>query len=181
MNLNCDIIDLCYSDISFFSSFWLCFKVFEPSELERGHFTDLDQEIRSSDMPERFQLRGIPVCPTEEGELDEESEWIFNKAFMTAPLSTQDLHDPGERQGQYGHTYTSRRGPETVEKIRKALNFMRNQQFEVYIIVFSSNDIPIVENEKCFNALFPTCFRLKKVLLTTKSTFYNSLYFRCHL
>lgn len=32
------------------------FQVFEPSELERGHFTELDNEIRTTDMPERFQV-----------------------------------------------------------------------------------------------------------------------------
>jgi len=38
-------------------------------------------------MPERFQLRNIPVCPTEEGELEEEAEWIYRQAFSTPPLS----------------------------------------------------------------------------------------------
>lgn len=31
-------------------------QVFEPSELERGFFTDVDNEIRNTDMPERFQV-----------------------------------------------------------------------------------------------------------------------------
>ena len=31
-------------------------KVYEPSELERKHFTDQDNEIRTTDMPERFQV-----------------------------------------------------------------------------------------------------------------------------
>merc|ERR1712198_213374 len=45
------------------------YEVFEPSELERGHLTDQDQEIRKSDIPERFQLRQIPVTRTRiEGE-----------------------------------------------------------------------------------------------------------------
>lgn len=52
-------------------------QVFEPSELERLHFTESDAEIRTADMPERFQLRRMPVQPTEEGELEEEAEWIF--------------------------------------------------------------------------------------------------------
>ena len=62
-------------------------QVFEPSELERSHFTDFDQEVRMADMPERFQLRDIPVCPTEDGELDEEADWIYRQAFSTPPLS----------------------------------------------------------------------------------------------
>ena len=52
-------------------------QVFEPSELERLHFTDADAEIRTADMPERFQLRRVPVQPTEDGELEEEAEWIY--------------------------------------------------------------------------------------------------------
>ena len=60
-------------------------QVFEPSDLARSHYTDQDQEIRTADMPERFQLRQIPVSPTEEGELDEEAQWIYTWAFDTAP------------------------------------------------------------------------------------------------
>ena len=32
------------------------YDVYEPSELERGHFTERDSEIRVTDMPERFQV-----------------------------------------------------------------------------------------------------------------------------
>lgn len=100
------------------------FDVFEPSELERSHFTDRDQEIRAADMPERFQLRGIPVCPTEKGELKEESEWIYKLAFSQPPLSHQ------ENSEQDGNR-SNRKGPGTISKIQEALKFMRNQQFEV--------------------------------------------------
>lgn len=33
------------------------FEIYEPSELESSHMTDQDNEIRSTDMPERFQVR----------------------------------------------------------------------------------------------------------------------------
>lgn len=32
------------------------YDVYEPSELERGFFTDRDKDIRVTDMPERFQV-----------------------------------------------------------------------------------------------------------------------------
>lgn len=32
------------------------FEIYEPSELESSHMTDQDNEIRSTDMPERFQV-----------------------------------------------------------------------------------------------------------------------------
>ena len=34
------------------------FELYEPSELESSHMTDQDNEIRSTDMPERFQVCG---------------------------------------------------------------------------------------------------------------------------
>lgn len=37
------------------------FEMYEPSELESSHLTDQDNEIRATDLPERFQLRSIPV------------------------------------------------------------------------------------------------------------------------
>lgn len=33
------------------------FEMYEPSELESSHLTDQDNEIRMTDMPERFQVR----------------------------------------------------------------------------------------------------------------------------
>lgn len=62
-------------------------QIYEPIELEQSHYTDFDHEVRVTDMPERFQLRTVPICPTEEGELDEEAEWIYRHAFSTPPVS----------------------------------------------------------------------------------------------
>ena len=79
-------------------------------------------------MPERFQLRGIPVCPTEKGELKEESEWIYRNAFTQPTISHQDYYEQ-EQMTHFGRH--GRKGPGTVGKIHEALKFMRNQQFEV--------------------------------------------------
>ena len=111
-------------------------------------------------MPERFQLRRIPVCPTEEGELDEESQWIYKMAFVTSPISTQEYFNQCDKIGPYGGSH-QKKGPETVEKIRDALNFMRNQQFEVnyacccsYYLVGVSNSI----DTAAYLTLFCLCF-----------------------
>lgn len=37
------------------------FEMYEPSELESSHLTDQDNEIRVTDMPERFQVRNSVV------------------------------------------------------------------------------------------------------------------------
>uniref|UniRef100_UPI00358E2347 transcription elongation factor SPT6 isoform X2 n=1 Tax=Myxine glutinosa TaxID=7769 RepID=UPI00358E2347 len=110
------------------------FEVYEPSELERSHLTDQDNEIRATDMPERFQLRGIPMEKGDEVELDEEAHWIYKQAFTSPSLSIQELGDQPDRPGL--PTGYGRKGPGTVTRIREALNFMRNKQLEVPFIAF---------------------------------------------
>ncbi|XP_010894715.3 transcription elongation factor SPT6 [Esox lucius] len=109
------------------------FEIYEPSELESSHMTDQDNEIRSTDMPERFQLRPTCVKPADDEELEQEAEWIYRNAFSTLTISTQENSDYLDR----GPTTTfSRKGPSTIQKIKEALNFMRNQHFEVPFIAF---------------------------------------------
>ncbi|XP_034935114.1 transcription elongation factor SPT6-like [Chelonus insularis] len=107
------------------------FDIYEPSELRRGHFTDIDNEIRNTDIPERMQLRSTPIIPVLEGsdELDDEAEWIYQQAFCRSKICSQDSFDD-EVNNQ------SQKGPQTVAKIKKALDFMRNQNFEVPFISF---------------------------------------------
>lgn len=38
------------------------FEMYEPSELESSHLTDQDNEIRATDLPERFQVRNHLCC-----------------------------------------------------------------------------------------------------------------------
>ena len=142
------------------------YDVFEPSDLARAHYTDKDHEIRSADMPERFQLRQVAVSPAEDGELEEEANWIYKWAFTTAPgkccynatfitacpgpsiaLQVQNVHIVVSRQDYWeqadtaastssrGSTTTPSRKPTSaIPKIKVALKYMRNQQFEVKIV-----------------------------------------------
>lgn len=100
------------------------FDIFEPSELKRGHFTDLDNEIRKVDVPERMQLRDVPITQVSESstELDDEAEWIYKHAFCKPPISSQESY--------------SRKSHSAVAKIKQALDFMRNQHLEVPFIAF---------------------------------------------
>lgn len=85
----------------------------------------MDNEIGKTDIPERMQLREVPITPVKEGskELDEEAEWIYNQAFCKTSISKQKLND--------------RRKPSTaINKIKHALDFMRNQHLEVPFICF---------------------------------------------
>ncbi|XP_053375824.1 transcription elongation factor SPT6-like isoform X2 [Mercenaria mercenaria] len=105
---------------------------YEPEALSRAFMTEQDSVIRSTDMPERFQLRQTPVKETEEGELEEEADWIYKQAFNSPPVSTQTFLDQ-ESGGSYGY---SKKGPSMVEKIKKAVDFMRNKHHEVPFIAF---------------------------------------------
>ncbi|XP_034489679.1 transcription elongation factor SPT6 isoform X2 [Drosophila innubila] len=105
------------------------FDIYEPSELKRGHFTDLDNEIRKTDIPERMQLRQVPVTPVPEGshELDDEANWIYRFAFCKQTVSEQEKADNREKM---------RKPPTAVNKIKQTLEFLRNQQLEVPFIAF---------------------------------------------
>ncbi|KAL3272900.1 hypothetical protein HHI36_014360 [Cryptolaemus montrouzieri] len=108
------------------------FEVYEPSELKRGFFTDLDNQIRNTDIPERMQLREVPITPVAEDskELDDEAEWIYRQAFCKPTVSNMDANLTAEARER------QKKGPQTIAKIRKALDFMRNQQLEVPFIAF---------------------------------------------
>ncbi|XP_045599264.1 transcription elongation factor SPT6 [Procambarus clarkii] len=112
------------------------YEVFEPSELERGHLTDQDHEIRKLDIPERFQLRQIPVSRTRgEGddrstdkELDQEAKWIYHHAFFRPFISNQEGREEARQR--------SRRDINMIQKIYNALDLMRNSTCEVPFIAF---------------------------------------------
>ncbi|XP_041456554.1 transcription elongation factor SPT6-like isoform X2 [Lytechinus variegatus] len=126
------------------------YEVFEPSELERGHFTDLDNEIKTADIPERFMLRTVPVTEAADEELEKEAEWIYKQAFLTPSVSNQEFGDQGDGYG--GSSGYERKPPKTKKKIREALLFMRNQHFEVPFIAFYRKEY--VEPELNFNDLY---------------------------
>ncbi|KAM3854892.1 LOW QUALITY PROTEIN: transcription elongation factor SPT6 [Vipera latastei] len=126
------------------------FEIYEPSELESSHLTDQDNEIRVTDMPERFQLRSIPVKSAEDDELEEEADWIYRNAFAMPTISLQESSDYLDH-GQSSSSF-SRKGPSTIQKIKEALNFMRNQHFEVPFIAFYRKEY--VEPELHINDLW---------------------------
>ncbi len=116
------------------------FDIFEPRELELRHFTDQDNEIRNTDVPERMQLRHVPVTAVPEGsdELDREAEWIFKHGFTKPTVSKQDGYTRDECQ-----EWARNQG--TQEKIKKALDFMRQQFHEVPFIAFYRKEYVLPE------------------------------------
>ncbi|XP_063703465.1 transcription elongation factor SPT6-like [Culicoides brevitarsis] len=113
------------------------FDIYEPSELKRGHFTDLDNEIRKTDIPERMQLREVPITAVPEGsnELDEEADWIYKQAFCKPPIS-QQAEKRQQNNDSWDTNQQTKKPLSTIPKIKQALDFMRNQQLEVPFIAF---------------------------------------------
>lgn len=111
------------------------FDIYEPSELKRGHFTDMDNIIRRTDIPERMQLRDVPIPSVPEGspELEDEAEWIYKQAFQKPPISKIQSNNYARKQ------------PSAIAKIKKALDFIRNQHLEVPFIAFYRKEYVLPE------------------------------------
>ena len=69
----------------------LSLQIYDPTELERSHLTLEDNRIKITDIPERFQLRAVPIQQVSNTELEEEAEWIYKQAFMQPPISQQNF------------------------------------------------------------------------------------------
>ncbi|KAJ1367194.1 hypothetical protein KIN20_028058 [Parelaphostrongylus tenuis] len=116
------------------------FDTMEPSELERGYMAPVDKKIQLEDKPERFQLRKTPVTEADDLELELESKWIYYHAFCHTSVSTQKptlLHCVSDFRGHD----RSQIEDEARETIKEALNFMRNQLFEVPFIAFYRKEL----------------------------------------
>lgn len=62
------------------------FEMYEPSELESSHLTDQDNEIRMTDMPERFQVReekGFSVQTKHVSSQQVQQAWGLQADFLT--------------------------------------------------------------------------------------------------
>ena len=83
-----------------------------------------------------MQLRSVPVRPVSEGssELDLEARWIYEQAFCKRTISVQELHFTEEAKKRARDKIKN--GPHTIVKIKKALDLIRNQHFEVPFIAF---------------------------------------------
>lgn len=94
------------------------FDKFEPYDLAMGHYTDKDQEIRLTDVPERMQLRTVPVTTVsdESDELDREAEWIYKHGFTQPTLTIQKDYERSDCEKWQAQTAT-------VEKIKKVKIF----------------------------------------------------------
>merc|ERR1712223_1320592 len=107
------------------------FEMYEPAELEMRHFTEQDNEIRNTDIPERMQLRNFPVsAPDNDEELEKESDWIYSK-FTTKTISTQE-----STMRDQEITNWLRNRDSVTEKIRNALEHIRQRNFEPPYINF---------------------------------------------
>lgn len=113
------------------------FEVYEPAELEKSFLQEQDKKITTADLPERFQLRSTPVTPADDGEIDEEADWIYLNAF-SQPTITIQIQDAAQQIGRSIERgpLAGKKPPTAVPKIRETLKFIRNQSREVPFIQF---------------------------------------------
>ncbi|KPM09770.1 transcription elongation factor SPT6-like protein [Sarcoptes scabiei] len=106
------------------------FELYEPAELERSHLTELDNELRNTDLPERFQLRSFPITSCDVNEIREESEWIYRNLYEM-PTVTKPERSTGVRNSLAGSRPRS-----VVINIQQILHFIRNDLLEVPFIAY---------------------------------------------
>lgn len=112
------------------------FDFYEPAELEKSFLNEVDKNITNTDVPERFQLRPVPVTPGQDIELKEEAEWIYQHAF-SEPTMTIQYHDLSQTGDQTKRVPVGGIKPVTIKpKILSTLNFIRNHVREVPFIAF---------------------------------------------
>lgn len=102
------------------------FELYEPAELERSHLTEFDNEIRNTDLPERFQLRAVPVTNCSAEEIKEEANWIYRELYSTPKLTCQSSNDSSLKEPLAGYKQSS-----VVGNIQQVLNYIRNEFCEV--------------------------------------------------
>ncbi|XP_055333559.1 transcription elongation factor SPT6-like [Paramacrobiotus metropolitanus] len=119
--------------------------VYEPSDLEHGLRTRLDNEIRMADIPERFQLRSIPVeSPPEDraaAELQDEARWIYCQMFVDENTSNQkeaeklkkQMANPDYKEESYQNLEIPSE-EQKINRIKDILDFIRNQFLEDHFI-----------------------------------------------
>ena len=110
--------------------------MFDPAALAHEFLTKEDLQIKSVDMPERFQLR-IPDRALPDGrELTLEAQWIFKQCFV-------------EKRGAIG----TGEQVDLTSKIRNVLHFMRVDLLEIPFIYQYRNDYvaPLMTEEECWD------------------------------
>uniref|UniRef100_A0A5K3FBK3 Transcription elongation factor spt6 n=2 Tax=Mesocestoides corti TaxID=53468 RepID=A0A5K3FBK3_MESCO len=100
------------------------YELFDPTDLARNFFSPEDERIRCTDVPERFQLRSVPVSRLDPqstsynedlAEVKKEAEWIYNATF---------------KEGQ------SMKPPSVIENIFQVLKLFKESLSEVPFIAF---------------------------------------------
>ena len=83
------------------------------------------------DIPERYQLRKIPLQAADCTELEEESKWIFVNLFSSPTISKQDFIFSNFVETDL----LSSKARSLISKIYSVLDFIRNRHYDLLFIV----------------------------------------------
>lgn len=99
--------------------------VFEPAEVEERMFTDKDEKIRRTDIPERYQIIEPRLRDPTSGELDSEAPWVAHQILISRG------QNPSAIQASIP----------MIQSIKKILEFIRIHKLEVPFILHHRFDI----------------------------------------
>lgn len=128
------------------------YEIYDPHEIEEKHLTTKDEEIRVLDIPERYQLRKVPITGAEDFELEQEAKWIYQHIFDDDTISQQDyctrtLNEYGRDLNPNGDL----RAQAIIKKIKSALDCIRNRHSDLTFI--SNYRRELIEPELKFSDL----------------------------
>ena len=116
--------------------------IFEPSQLEEKMLTEYDDEIRRTDIPERYQISRKSFAPRDLSAddlqllLDEEATWITS---LLAPKKKLDSGKTSER-ALPRHMYD-----DLQKAVRNALDFINRDNYEIPFIFQQRRDYLIAQ------------------------------------
>ena len=104
--------------------------IFDPQEVEQRHLTNVDEEIKIVDVPERYQTRKIPLESADECELEEEARWIFTNFFTYSTVSSQDY----VKENLLNVNTFGLKARSFICKIKSILDLIRNRHYDLMFI-----------------------------------------------
>ena len=105
-------------------------EIFDPQEVEQSHLTNADEEIKIVDIPERYQIRKIPLETADEYELEEEAKWIFSNFFTSSTVSNQEY----VKESLVNINMFGLKARSFISKIKSILDLIRNRHYDLMFI-----------------------------------------------
>ncbi|KAH7639804.1 transcription elongation factor spt6-like protein [Dermatophagoides farinae] len=107
------------------------YEIYEPIEIEHNYLAKSDNKIRTTNIPERFQTRSIPVTKAKANEIRKESQWIYRNLYEIPTITKQDksVEVPQPLAG-------TTKPRSAMNAIYRILNCIRNEKLSIPFLAY---------------------------------------------